>query len=132
MNLYLLEQCSKSFPDAGLSHTTHMVGPKQDPVINRCPFSCLSLASLSFPFPFENHVRDIRINKKAKGEKKQFTTATKICPKQDFNRSAIRTSINQIKDLCQVSICRVNYPTSKYVNEPGRKPQLFPNRKKSY
>lgn len=45
------EQCSRSFPDAGLLHTTHTVGPKQAPVLNRCPFSGLSLASLSFPFP---------------------------------------------------------------------------------
>ncbi len=62
---YLLEQCSRSFPDAGFSHTTHTVGPKQEPVWNRCPFSCLSLASLSFPFPLENHARDIDVNKEA-------------------------------------------------------------------
>lgn len=62
---YLLEQCSMSLPEVGLSHTTHTVGPKQEPALNRCPFSCLSLASLSFPFPLENHARDIGVNKEA-------------------------------------------------------------------
>lgn len=62
---YQLEQCSRSFPEAGLSHTTHTVGPKQDPVAKRCPFGCLSLPSLSFPFPFESHARDIGVNKEA-------------------------------------------------------------------
>ena len=59
---YLPEQCSRSFPEAGLSHTTHMVGPKQEPDENRCPFCCLSLASRSLPFPLENHDRDMGVN----------------------------------------------------------------------
>lgn len=54
-----------SLPEVGLSHTTHTVGPKQEPALNRCPFSCLSLASLSFPFPLENHARDIGVNNEA-------------------------------------------------------------------
>lgn len=38
---------------------------------------------------------------------------------QDINRSIIKKFLF------------VNYPTSKYINEPGRKPQLFPSRQKS-
>lgn len=62
---YLRGQCRRSFPVTALSQTTHTVAPKQEPVANWCPFVCLSLASLSFPFPFENHVRDIGVNKEA-------------------------------------------------------------------
>lgn len=45
-------QCSTSFPEAGLSHTTHALGPKQEPALNRCPSGGRSLASLSLAFPF--------------------------------------------------------------------------------
>lgn len=53
-------QWKTSFPEAGLPQISQSVDPRTDPAVNWCPLTCLSLVSLSFPFPLKNQEKDIR------------------------------------------------------------------------